>query len=787
MPADINIRIGAKLDGLQRSIKKAQSQLSRFADFAERTGTDLTTRLSIPILGAGTAAVTAFAKFERLENGLKAIADEGEDVSQTLFRLQKIAQLPGISLEQAVKGSNQLRNVGFEAKQAEAILQELSKAVTLSGEGPEQLQSVVRQLVQMSAKGRILQEDLGVIQENVPSIGIAIQDAFGTNNIDAIRATGVSAQEFTAKITQAIAENEKFQKVQGGLANNFDNFRQSVQLSLATLGKTIAESIDLAGVMDRLSQFIANVTERFKNLSPSTQKFIVIAAGVAAAIGPLTLGLGAIAKVALGAVAAIKLVGGSLVVLAANPIGLAVAAIGGLVAAFVSAYRNSETVRNQIAKLGQGFQQLFNGVGQVFKQYFTLIGKLGERLGFAGDKFKDFRGVVSGVVASILELFTIQLEGLNSLVNGFSLALDGNFKQAGKAIVTGLQKIVPISAIISEGGRVGRAYSQAYTEAVTGGIQSAAGGGDTTAIQPTNFDNVFANIPTSSSVSGTAEALKDIAINYERSHNAVSVLTDGLTRDLADISGLTKVNADNLNGYTSFIGDYLSQISLATEKSLVFGNSQSLLSEKINITRSALERAVEQFGLQSVEVEELRNRLSGLNEEFNNITAQQERFQAVADGIQQIGNSFGDLLARGATSFRDFAKAALNAISSVIGALIKQGVAAAVSNALKDSVIFGPAALGIAAATGTAASAIFRGLISSISPPKLARGGLAFGPTLAVVGDNVGASSDPEVIAPLSKLQKYMNGGGGEFVLRGQDLYLATERAKASQARIAGV
>ncbi|MNO51255.1 hypothetical protein D3C76_416460 [compost metagenome] len=37
--------------------------------------------------------------------------------------------------------------------------------------------------------------------------------------------------------------------------------------------------------------------------------------------------------------------------------------------------------------------------------------------------------------------------------------------------------------------------------------------------------------------------------------------------------------------------------------------------------------------------------------------------------------------------------------------------------------------------------------------PKLAKGGLAYGPTLAMVGDNKGASADPEVISPLSTLQ----------------------------------
>lgn len=45
--------------------------------------------------------------------------------------------------------------------------------------------------------------------------------------------------------------------------------------------------------------------------------------------------------------------------------------------------------------------------------------------------------------------------------------------------------------------------------------------------------------------------------------------------------------------------------------------------------------------------------------------------------------------------------------------------------------------------------------------PKLAKGGLAFGETQAIVGDNPNASVDPEVIAPLSKLQDIMGGNNG--------------------------
>lgn len=40
--------------------------------------------------------------------------------------------------------------------------------------------------------------------------------------------------------------------------------------------------------------------------------------------------------------------------------------------------------------------------------------------------------------------------------------------------------------------------------------------------------------------------------------------------------------------------------------------------------------------------------------------------------------------------------------------------------------------------------------------PKLAKGGLVHGPTLAMVGDNRGASVDPEVVSPLSKLQEML-------------------------------
>ena len=49
--------------------------------------------------------------------------------------------------------------------------------------------------------------------------------------------------------------------------------------------------------------------------------------------------------------------------------------------------------------------------------------------------------------------------------------------------------------------------------------------------------------------------------------------------------------------------------------------------------------------------------------------------------------------------------------------------------------------------------------------PKLAKGGLAYQPTLAMIGDNRNARTDPEVVAPLSKLQGMMGNSDNTQVL----------------------
>lgn len=91
----------------------------------------------------------------------------------------------------------------------------------------------------------------------------------------------------------------------------------------------------------------------------------------------------------------------------------------------------------------------------------------------------------------------------------------------------------------------------------------------------------------------------------------------------------------------------------------------------------------------------------------------------------------------------------------------------------------GPIAGGIAAGLVTASIVA---QIASMKAQKFATGGIAYGPTLGLVGEYAGARTNPEVIAPLSDLKNILVNtgfGGGQLVARvaGRDLLFVIEEA----------
>lgn len=160
----------------------------------------------------------------------------------------------------------------------------------------------------------------------------------------------------------------------------------------------------------------------------------------------------------------------------------------------------------------------------------------------------------------------------------------------------------------------------------------------------------------------------------------------------------------------------------------------------------------------------------------------------LANSIVAAAEAIGQIMA-GDLGFGGLMKAILlqfaNFLKQIGSQMIQFGVMIIAFKSALKSVLANPwAAIAIGAAM-VAAAAVMTALINKQAKenvPKLAKGGLAFGPTYAMVGDNPNAGVDPEVIAPLSKLKDIMGGGGttnvnitlsGELTAKGRDLVYA--------------
>jgi len=212
-------------------------------------------------------------------------------------------------------------------------------------------------------------------------------------------------------------------------------------------------------------------------------------------------------------------------------------------------------------------------------------------------------------------------------------------------------------------------------------------------------------------------------------------MSEGLLRDMMETERMAKNYTDAL-----------------VDKGWSFGKALEFVAAKIADTAQAFDDTISNFLTNSI--------------------------TAAADAIGQIitGN-FGleDLVDLVLTQMANFLKE--------LGAqMIQFGIMMIAMKSALKSVLANPwAAIAVGAAM-VALAGIMTAIIQSKAKddaPKLAAGGLAFGPTYAMVGDNPNARVDPEVIAPLSKLRGMIAGGStsnvnlalsGQLVAKGRDL-----------------
>lgn len=179
-------------------------------------------------------------------------------------------------------------------------------------------------------------------------------------------------------------------------------------------------------------------------------------------------------------------------------------------------------------------------------------------------------------------------------------------------------------------------------------------------------------------------------------------------------------------------------------------------------------------------IQELREFIQEQTQRIGN-TIRQGISSTVVGAFQSIGTSIvnGHLFDNLLTSLAQQIGQLITALGAI---LIEAGLMAEEFRVSMETLLSNPYTAILAGAAMVAAGAAITALAQkkaqkAASQVALAQGGLAYGPTLAMVGDNLNAASDPEVIAPLSKLRQYTSAAQqidltitGEFKTKGRDL-----------------
>jgi tape measure domain-containing protein len=672
--AQLNLKLGIDVSSLSRELGKVESRMTKFGSQMQNIGSTMTQSITLPLLGVGAASLKAFADMEKLENGLIAIMGTSEGAKEELDKLRKVAENPGLALPQVVQASASLQSVGMSADAARETITQFGNAVARSGGGAEQFSGVTLALSQISAVGKVTQEDLNQIKERLPEFARVMKEEFGTVTAEGIRAIGVSSEEF---ITRSVSALAKLERAQGGLGNTFDNLKDNVTASLAEFGKAINESLNLQAVAESLSKYIQGLVDAFKSLNPETQGFIVKAALVAASIGPIIFIVGKLISTYGALAGALKLI---------------VQAIGNISKAFSYLAANPMilVVTASIAAIGAIALYVYDN-WKAFSDNFKNI-------------WINIKNSVMEGVANVLKNIDYLQKALG--LNLFDLTGLTTYQKEQRIVATEFKSIG--DTVDSLKGKLASLF--------TTGAKATGGGGGITA--PT--------LPTEPSVTNPTGGGGGVSAAASEGVGLIGMLPtlDLLPEKLESVSAanerLKQTNEDVANSFTKItpaiksIGDLLSPL----QKSLVMGIE-----------------------------------------------------------------AFANLAESGFKSMKELAAAVRQSIAVIIGDMIKVFVAKALAGLPPT-----PFLLAIAPAIAGLAGSLGKSLIMKIGTPKLAEGGLAYGPTMATVGDNKNARVDPEVIAPLSKLKSMMGdmgvGGTLETRISGNDLIILLNRSQKGLSRI---
>ena len=580
------------------------------------------------------------------------------------------------------------------------------------------------------------------------------------------------------------ATDEAFKKTSQSASFKFAQGMATMKNSLMEIGQIVLPAV--VNGITKLSNFVKGLADSFKNLSPQTQNIILTLTGILAAAGPLLIIFGKLMTgiSALGPILGIAATGFRLLTTAmiANPI-LAVAAA---IAAVVLALRSYKKAQKEATAASIGKLDILQ-VNEELKSSETELAELEAKrsrisLGAYKQGKKRLEENISllkerkGVLEQQAELESKEVEtattdagvGTEPITVDITPVVNPEDAQAAADKLKQLQNDINSALVTNDA----EAYKKRRADAIAH-YDALINNEKTTADQRIALEN--AKQAKLAEIDNTeTERLKQKGVdklNEER--NQQQQLLDA-KQQIADATNASEEQQKALE-IERIRAKYEELRLLAAEHNLLTAEQQAAFdAAQLEAEAAVYEQKKVNFLGFTMEMQtamELANKISG---------QVQASFGVLGNAIT---NAFGGASSATGAFVGTLAKDALQ----IVGHNLKVAMSNGITGASETAKSFGPAAAFVLPALIAGATA----LISS-SFAKFADGGIVSGPTMGLVGEYPGARSNPEVIAPLNKLQGMIGGvGGGGNVnvtgsvrVDGQDLLIAIERANETAGRI---
>ena len=310
---------------------------------------------------------------DQTQKALSAFGKSAKDAPALLDSLTRAGQKSGASVDTLAAGliqnASAFKQMGLNMDQSVALMAQVEK----SGVNSETVMQCMRKALKNATKEGIpLNDALAKLQKTIKegkSDTDGLTEAYelfgnsGDRMFNAIKNGSIDFNELTAAAEgSAGALNQVFEDTLTP-AEQFQTTLNTVKDTGYEVGARLMEM--LVPVLEKISVGMQKVSEWWGTLSPETQDMIIKIGLVVAAIGPLLIVIG---KITSGIGALIQFLP-----MIASPAGIAVLAIGGLIAAGVLLYKNWDKVKKKAHDLKEGILKPFRWIRDKIKAIVDKI------------------------------------------------------------------------------------------------------------------------------------------------------------------------------------------------------------------------------------------------------------------------------------------------------------------------------------------------------------------------------------------------------------------------------